>query len=448
MKYDSPWRWWPQKRDLTIYGQQDGRRNTMFRAEQLDNERTVSPESRAEKFRTFPFFTNLSRMPDSSPYSILPSCYESDRHDVGLIMAVPRNFHGKIRTKHALTGFDPISDALELSSRSSNSHNSRRSPTPFAAPGTELEWWPLRGRQSPSRSYTFGHSKRNEVIIARVHRLSETHCRVYMNDNGCWMLEDLSANGSTLNGDGVASEKMRKNWMHQAEATLGKLKCNTALALHPNMENKIALSSVEFSLFVYCDPRKYLIRLLSRQLQSAASSAPRAMQSDLPDIMSTAASSTTTMPVVSGLQAFSRGVQLESPYHILVDRPAPCECKCHPCDNKLVIHRQKGFLAVATLHGTEKENRSHVEEARDRFKKLQDSLGSEHESIAALFESSYGGPDHTFISVHQSYPQATSLCSWQSNEELFEQGEVEFLYCQIMDYMIPPFLVTQLSIAS
>lgn len=100
--------------------------------------------------------------------------------------------------------------------------------------------------------YSFGYGEQNTIKLPKLSGVSRVHFRIYLKENGAWMIADLSTNGTHVNNEAIVGERARTK--HEQETG----KYLKEVALNPQAATAITVGQeLDFRIHVINDPELY-----------------------------------------------------------------------------------------------------------------------------------------------------------------------------------------------
>lgn len=281
-----------------------------------------------------------------------------------------------------------------------------RGSTPFADHTNDSTFFALpREPRRRFRGYLFGTKSDVDFQLpasAKTRTISGHHFRIYLNEYYSWMVIDESANGTVVNYEKIASQRMRDKASQKGVT----VECGMQVALHPEIPNTIEVGNLLFNVHVHGNPASFYVEDTIEQL-------PQLGILDLrnPELLST--------NFTAALSVYKNSMN-QTDYHFLEHQGEPFD---EPNLRKL-IHKRTGIAAVGKIYSREHEKRGRI-----LFSFLEDVLRSVRtENIISILDSSI--TVHGFMVVTE-YWQATTLETLIESEYLPEAGDIGFMFAQL-----------------
>lgn len=307
--------------------------------------------------------------------------------------------------------FNDSESNLRLCCGFRSSHSRQSTPeTPNPSVVEDSNWYALRREpQAIRRGIRFGAAGKVDFKLANfpgTNRVSKLHFRMVLSEFNTWILIDESAAGTRVNEEKLVSRRALQNASKRGVNIQG----NSQVALRPQEPNAIEIGSLNFNIYIHCDPADYQIEpdylgmpsLELLELQSS-SSLPTRGRSD------------------PGLQSRMANAQ----YFLADDQLVASD---NPWVRKMV-HKDTGAVFIAKIYAE-----TRINTGRDLYQRLRGILKSSQPGNIIPFLSRTTIGDE-FMIITDYWPQTVSL------QQLLEDDDIEclpsgaalgFMFAQLM----------------
>ncbi|CAF9939636.1 MAG: hypothetical protein ALECFALPRED_008201 [Alectoria fallacina] len=293
--------------------------------------------------------------------------------------------------------FNDSESNLRLCCGFRSSHSRQSTPeTPNPSVVEDSTWYAIRREpQAIKRGLRFGAAGKVDFRLANfpgTNRVSKLQFRIVLSEFNTWILIDESAAGSRVNEEKLVSRRALQNALKRGVTIQG----NSQVALRPREPNAIEIGSLNFNIYIHCDPAEY-------QLDPDYFGMPSL---ELLELQSS--SSLSTMGRSDpGLQSRMENAQFFLADDQLVASDNPWVRK--------MVHKDTGAVFIAKVYAE-----TRISTGRDLYQRLRGMLKtSKPGNIIPFLSQTTIGDEYMIITDY--WPQTVSL------QQLLEEDDLECL---------------------